>query len=260
MEPLRLPARGLVLTPTPLARQPVSWVVLLHGFPQNCACWTWVLATLAAARSRYPCPGPRRARCRPRWPGTERPGGSACGPPGAGADAECVGSGHPALVAARGHHDRALGDRRPPVRGPCRRRPDDPIQVSDSRLVQRVAGHRPATRADPASRSSGHRPDRQPRAHRLHQADAEVPGPGHRPGRVPDLGIRSVRGRDGGRNQAGSEPGGDPPKPPGAASPRTEHGSRREETRRRARRETGAAVPGFADRTLFPGGCSVLSS
>ena len=61
-----------------------------------------------------------------------------------------------------------------------------------------------------------------------------------------------------GRIRQGSEPGGAPPKPPGAASPR-DHGSRRKNPRR-ACRETGAAAPGFADRTLFPGGCPVLSS
>ena len=58
----------------------------------------------------------------------------------------------------------------------------------------------------------------------------------------------------------GSEPGGDPPKPPGAAppGPSTARGVRNPPPR--ARRETGAAAPGFAERTLFPGGCSVLSS
>jgi hypothetical protein len=36
------------------------------------------------------------------------------------------------------------------------------------------------------------------------------------PVEYPTSASASVRGRDGGRNQAGSEPGGDPPKPPGA--------------------------------------------
>jgi hypothetical protein len=39
------------------------------------------------------------------------------------------------------------------------------------------------------------------------------------PVEYPTSASASVRGRDGGRNQAGSEPGGDPPKPPGAAPP-----------------------------------------
>jgi hypothetical protein len=88
------------------------------------------------------------------------------------------------------------------------------------------------------------------------------PGPGHRPRRVQDVGIGSARRKGhGAAIRQGSEPGGDPPKPPGAASPpgpSTAHGVRNPTAERR--RETGAAAPGFADRTLFPGGCPVLSS
>jgi pimeloyl-ACP methyl ester carboxylesterase len=68
------------------------------------------------------------------------------------------------------------------------------------------------------------------------------------------------RGR-GAAIRQGSEPGGDPPKPPGAASPpgpTTARGVRNPPPR--PCRETGAAAPGFTDRTLFPGGCPVLSS
>jgi hypothetical protein len=244
MEPLRFPARGLVLTPTPLARQPVSWVVLLHGLPQNCACWTWVLATLAAARSRstraLAPPGALSAAL--AWHRAARRFSLRAS--GAGADAECVGSGHPALVAARGHHDRALGDRRPPVRGPCRRRPDDPIQVSDSRLVQRVAGHRPATgQILPAGAAVtvliGSRGRTACTRQMLRFRDQAIA-----PVEYPTSASASVRGRDGGRNQAGSEPGGAPPKPPGA-TPRDRARLAAGGTHRRARRETGAAAPGF---------------
>jgi hypothetical protein len=58
----------------------------------------------------------------------------------------------------------------------------------------------------------------------------------------------------------GSEPGGDPPKPPGTASPGTSTARGVRNPPPRAHGETGAAVPGFAERTLFPGGCPVLSS
>jgi hypothetical protein len=277
MEPLRLPARGLVLTPTPLARQPLSWVVLLHGFPQNCACWTWVLATLAAARSRYPCPGPRRARCRPCWPGTERPGGSACGPPvqvptlnvsvrvirrwgEGGGDKNRKGGG---------------GGRLPPPPPPTTGR-----WVTGAHRFEVLAGAGQMIPSKLATRAwSSEWPDTGPRPGQILPAGAAVTVMIGSRGRTactrqmlrfrtrpsspsstrPRHPLCPRKGR--GRNQAGSEPGGDPPKPPGAASPRTEHGSRREEPPPpRARRETGAAVPGFADRTLFPGGCSVLSS
>jgi hypothetical protein len=88
------------------------------------------------------------------------------------------------------------------------------------------------------------------------------PGPGHRPRRVQDVGIGSARRKGhGGRNPAGIGTGRRPPEaarrrlPPG---PSTAHGVRNPTAERR--RETGAAAPGFADRTLFPGGCPVLSS
>jgi hypothetical protein len=64
-----------------------------------------------------------------------------------------------------------------------------------------------------------------------------------------------------GRNAAGVGTGRRPPEaarrrlPPG---PSTARGVRNPPPR--ARWETGAAVPGFAERTLCPGGCPVLSS
>jgi hypothetical protein len=110
---------------------------------------------------------------------------------------------------------------------------------SSKRVGQRPAAGQivPAGTAIAALIGSGGEP--------LNQADAEVAGPGHRPRRVHDLGIGSVGRGAWGRSPAGSEPGGDPPKPPGTASPGTEHGWRREEPPPRARRETGAAAPGF---------------
>lgn len=68
--------------------------------------------------------------------------------------------------------------------------------------------------ADPASRNSDHWPDRQPGANRLKPDRCWVLGSGDHPRRVHDLGNGCSD-----RDPAGSEPGGDPPKPPGAAPP-----------------------------------------
>jgi hypothetical protein len=91
--------------------------------------------------------------------------------------------------------------------------------------------------------------------------DAEILRASHHPRRAcnPRHPLCSGEGRSG-RNPAGSEPGGDPPKPPGAAppGPSTARGVRNPTAG--ARRETGPAAPRFRDRTLFPGGCPVLSS
>ena len=111
IEPLQLPARGLVFDALAAGPPTGELVVLLHGFPQTSACWTLLLETLAAARYRAvapdqrgysptarpttvsayrlpelvtptPVPWPNRVRCRRRWPGTGRPPRSACGPLG----------------------------------------------------------------------------------------------------------------------------------------------------------------------------------
>ena len=56
MEPLRLPARGLVFDAPVGGPTAGELAVLLHGFPQTSACWTRVLATLAAAGYRAVAP------------------------------------------------------------------------------------------------------------------------------------------------------------------------------------------------------------
>jgi hypothetical protein len=201
MEPLRLPAHGLVLTPTPLARQPVSWVVLLHGFPQNCARWTWVLATLAAARSRYPCPGPP---------------GRAVGRAGLAPSGQAV---QPAGLLVQV--------------------PTLNVSVRVARRFEVLVGAGQMIPSKSATRAwSSEWPDIGLRPRKILPAGAAVTvliGSRGRtactrqmlrcrdqaivPVEYPTSASASVSGRDGGRNQAGSEPGGDPPKPPGAAPP-----------------------------------------
>jgi pimeloyl-ACP methyl ester carboxylesterase len=61
IEPLQIPARGLVfdaLAAGPPAGEPV---MLLHGFPQTSACWTPLLETLAVAGYRAATPFSLRA-------------------------------------------------------------------------------------------------------------------------------------------------------------------------------------------------------
>jgi pimeloyl-ACP methyl ester carboxylesterase len=59
IEPLQLPARGLVFDALAAGPPTGELVVLLHGFPQTSACWTQVLATLAAAGYRAVAPDQR---------------------------------------------------------------------------------------------------------------------------------------------------------------------------------------------------------
>jgi FG-GAP repeat len=69
----------------------------------------------------------------------------------------------------------------------------------------------------------------------------------------PQRGVGPQSGR--GRNRAAT-----PRKPPGAAPPGPSTARDVRNPPPRARRETGAAAPGFANRKLLPGGCPVLSS
>jgi pimeloyl-ACP methyl ester carboxylesterase len=59
IEPLQLPARGLVFDALAAGPPTGELVVLLHGFPQTSACWTALLATLAAAGYRAVAPDQR---------------------------------------------------------------------------------------------------------------------------------------------------------------------------------------------------------
>jgi pimeloyl-ACP methyl ester carboxylesterase len=59
IEPLQLPARGLVFDALAAGPPAGELVVLLHGFPQTSACWTPVLQTLAAAGYRAVAPNQR---------------------------------------------------------------------------------------------------------------------------------------------------------------------------------------------------------
>ena len=71
LEPLQLPVRGLVFDALAAGPPTGELVVLLHGFPQTCACWTLVLRTFAAAGYRAVAPNQRgyspTARPLPRW-------------------------------------------------------------------------------------------------------------------------------------------------------------------------------------------------
>jgi hypothetical protein len=92
------------------------------------------------------------------------------------------------------------------------------------------------------------------------RADAEIPRSSHHPlnsrPRYPLYPREAWRPQSGkGRNRAATPRSRPAPPPPG---PSTARGVRNPPPR--ARGETGAAVPGFAERTLFPGGCPVLSS
>jgi pimeloyl-ACP methyl ester carboxylesterase len=49
MEPLQLQVRGLIFDALAAGPSTGELVLLLHGFPQTCACWTPLLGTLAAA-------------------------------------------------------------------------------------------------------------------------------------------------------------------------------------------------------------------
>jgi pimeloyl-ACP methyl ester carboxylesterase len=59
IEPLQLPARGLVFDALAAGPATGELVVLLHGFPQTSACWTRVLEALAAAGYRAVAPDQR---------------------------------------------------------------------------------------------------------------------------------------------------------------------------------------------------------
>jgi pimeloyl-ACP methyl ester carboxylesterase len=59
IEPLRLPARGLVFDALAAGPPTGELVMLLHGFPQTSACWTLLLETLAAAGYRAVAPDQR---------------------------------------------------------------------------------------------------------------------------------------------------------------------------------------------------------
>jgi pimeloyl-ACP methyl ester carboxylesterase len=59
MEPLQIPARGLVFDALAAGPPTGELVVLLHGFPQTSACWTPLLATLAVAGYRAVAPDQR---------------------------------------------------------------------------------------------------------------------------------------------------------------------------------------------------------
>jgi pimeloyl-ACP methyl ester carboxylesterase len=59
IEPLQLPARGLVFDALAAGTPTGELVVLLHGFPQTAACWTQVLETLAVAGYRAVAPDQR---------------------------------------------------------------------------------------------------------------------------------------------------------------------------------------------------------
>jgi pimeloyl-ACP methyl ester carboxylesterase len=59
IEPLQLPARGLVFDALAAGPPTGELVVLLHGFPQTSACWTQLLETLAAAGYHAAAPDQR---------------------------------------------------------------------------------------------------------------------------------------------------------------------------------------------------------
>jgi pimeloyl-ACP methyl ester carboxylesterase len=59
IEPLQIPARCLVFDALAAGPPTGELVVLLHGFPQTCACWTRVLETLAVAGYRAVAPDQR---------------------------------------------------------------------------------------------------------------------------------------------------------------------------------------------------------
>jgi pimeloyl-ACP methyl ester carboxylesterase len=59
IEPLQIPARGLVFDPLAAGPPTGELVVLLHGFPQTSACWTPLLEALAAAGYRAVAPDQR---------------------------------------------------------------------------------------------------------------------------------------------------------------------------------------------------------
>ena len=58
-QPLQLSARGLVFDALAAGPPTGELVLLLHGFPQTCACWAPLLATLAAAGYRAVAPDQR---------------------------------------------------------------------------------------------------------------------------------------------------------------------------------------------------------
>ena len=59
IEPLQIPARGLVFDALAAGPSTGELVMLLHGFPQTSACWTPLLETLAAAGYRAVAPDQR---------------------------------------------------------------------------------------------------------------------------------------------------------------------------------------------------------
>jgi pimeloyl-ACP methyl ester carboxylesterase len=59
IQPLHIPARGLVFDALTAGPPTGELVVLLHGFPQTSACWTPLLETLAAAGYRAVAPDQR---------------------------------------------------------------------------------------------------------------------------------------------------------------------------------------------------------
>jgi hypothetical protein len=155
------------------------------------------LATLAAARSRYPCPGPP---------------GRAVGRAGLAPSGQAV---QPAGLL---------------VQVPTL---NVSVRVARSRSLQAAGQMIPSKSATRAWSSEW--PDIGLRPRKILPAGAAVTvliGSRGRtactrqmlrfrdqaivPVEYPTSASASVRGRDGGRNQAGSEPGGDPPKPPGA--------------------------------------------
>lgn len=59
IQPLQIPARGLVFDALAAGPPTGELVMLLHGFPQTCACWTPLLDTLAEAGYRAVAPDQR---------------------------------------------------------------------------------------------------------------------------------------------------------------------------------------------------------
>jgi pimeloyl-ACP methyl ester carboxylesterase len=59
IQPIQIPARGLVFDALATGPPTGEVVVLLHGFPQTSACWTPLLETLAAAGYRAVAPDQR---------------------------------------------------------------------------------------------------------------------------------------------------------------------------------------------------------
>jgi hypothetical protein len=90
------------------------------------------------------------------------------------------------------------------------------------------------------------------------RADAEISGSSHPLNSRPRYPLCPQRGRGAairqGRNRAAT------PRSRPAPPPRTEHGSRREQPHRRSTPGNRSRRSRFPDRTLFPGGCPVLSS